>query len=173
MTIPSRTFRLKLLRSMAAASMFVVTIGALAQNAEPGPVNGAEAEQALSLRAEHATISVANIQLERDWYIEKLGFAATRHIERGPDFEIWQLTIPGYRIDLVRASGSQRPKASAPLYLQQGWVHIAFTSPDLARANAFLKSAGTDVKADVDEHKSLTRLLVHDPEGNEIEVFPR
>lgn len=154
--------------------MFSATaIGATCQAEVPQSTSATQAGAVLELRAEHATISVAKIDIERNWYSDKLGFTQARHIERGPDLEIWQLTIPGYRIDLVRVTGSQRPKSPTPLYLQQGWVHIAFTTSDLSRSFEFLKTAGTDVKADMNDHNAITRLLLHDPEGNEIEIFPR
>lgn len=155
----------------------VMVLATAISGAGQAPVaQAASAPQAmtvLELRAEHATISVANIDNERNWYRDKLGFTQTRHIERGPDFEIWQLTIPGYRMDLVRVTGSQRPKSPTPLYLQQGWVHITFSTPDIAKSYEFLKTAGTDVKADLNDHNAITRLVLHDPEGNEIEIFPR
>lgn len=132
-----------------------------------------EAATIIDLRAHHVTLSVANINLERDWYRDKLGFTPGKHTEHGSDLEVWQLNIPGYRMDLVRAAGSQRPKTPTPDYLQQGWVHIAFTASDLSKAFAFLKSAATDVTPAFDEHQTITKLTLHDPEGNQVEIFPR
>ncbi len=137
------------------------------------PESETDARQMLDLRPDHATVSVADIQTEKDWYTNKLGFVPVNHIQRGPDFEVWQMSLPGYRIDLVRAAGSSRPKAPTPLYLQQGWVHVVFTSPDLTRAYDFLHIAGTDVAGDKDASGKFVRLILHDPEGNEIEIFPR
>lgn len=160
-------------RAVAVVMVLAATIGLAGQSTVPPSTSVAQAGTVLDLRAQHATISVSDINNERNWYSDKLGFVQARHIERGPDFEIWQLTIPGYRMDLIRVTGSQRPKAPSPLYLQQGWVHIAFSTPDMRKAFNFLKAAGADVKADFDENQQITRLVVHDPEGNEIELFAR
>jgi catechol-2,3-dioxygenase len=84
-----------------------------------------------------------------------------------------QVTIPGYRIDLMQFPGSQRPKDASPRYAAQGWVHIAFTVPDLEKALSFLQAAGTDVKGNRGGNNALMNLLLHDPEGNEIEIFSR
>jgi catechol 2,3-dioxygenase-like lactoylglutathione lyase family enzyme len=138
-----------------------------------GSGQAGEAATVLDLRAHHVTLSVANINIERDWYHDKLGFAPGKHTEHGSDLEVWQLNIPGYRMDLVRAAGSQRPKTPSPDYLQQGWAHIAFTAADLSKAFDFLKSAATDVTPTLDDHQTITKLTLHDPEGNQIEIFSR
>ncbi len=54
-----------------------------------------------------------------------------------------QLVMPGYQIHLIQYEGSQRAKIPSPVFLAQGWIHIAFTVADTAKALAFLQAAGT------------------------------
>jgi hypothetical protein len=55
---------------------------------------------------------------------------------------------------------------------EQGWMHIVFKSPVIDEAFRKLSAEGTDVKADRNAQSAITRLIVHDPEGNEIEIVP-
>ena len=132
-------------------------------NAEPAALSG--------LVPHHATISVQDLDRVSDWYVRVLGFKVTRRFDDNPDFLNRQLSIPGYRIDMVKYKGSSRPAAVNPRYLQQGWIHIAFSVPDLPAAFKQLQALNTDVTADKDANGVPTRVIVHDPEGNEIEFF--
>jgi catechol-2,3-dioxygenase len=126
------------------------------------------------LAPQHITISVESLNRESEWYVDVLGFKAEPSSGGNPDFLIQHLTIPGYRIDLIKYKGSTRPAPVNPLYLRQGWIHIAFSVPDLATAFKELQALNTDVKADNKNAKGEpTRLVLHDPEGNEIELFGR
>ena len=79
------------------------------------------------------------------------------------------MLIPGYRIDLVQRNNSSRPDLRVGL-LRQGWLHVVFQTPLIAEALKRLQAAGTDVKAFKDEAGHLQRLVLHDPEGNEVEL---
>ena len=142
--------------------LLLAPLGAIAQAVEPNP---------LGLTPDHATISVADLAKERDWYVRVLGFKEMNHIERGSDFAISQMTIPGYRIDLVWQRGSSRSKRASGDF-EQGWRHIVFRTPIVDQAYKLLVAQQTDVKAERDSASAITRLLVHDPEGNEFEIFP-
>jgi catechol 2,3-dioxygenase-like lactoylglutathione lyase family enzyme len=166
-------FNVAVLLFICAVAFHNVAAGTGTQNAGDKEPKSSSAAPDLSLRADRILLSVTNIDSEREFYRDKLGFTQGQHIVYGPEREVWQMTIPGYRMDIVRATGSQPYKIASPRYMQQGWVHIAFSAPNLSAAFDFLKSAGTDVIANRDEHQGITRLLVHDPEGNEIEIFPR
>jgi len=123
---------------------------------------------------EHVTISVENPNRESEWYVRVLGFTVAPHSDTDPDFLNWHLSIPGYRIDLIKYKGSARPAPANPLYLKQGWIHIAFSVPDMAAAWKGLQALNTDVAANNKDAKGIpTRLVVHDPEGNEVEIFTR
>ena len=132
----------------------------------------AVAENPLGLAPDHATISVADLARERDWYASVLGFKEMNHIERGSDFAISMMAIPGYRIDLVWQRGSSRSKHGTGDF-EQGWRHIVFSTSIIDQDYKQLVALHTDVKADRDSNSAITRLLLHDPEGNEFEIFSK
>jgi len=122
----------------------------------------------------HVTISVENFDRVSEWYVRALGFKPAPRSDSNPDFLNQHVSIPGYRIDLIQYKGSTRPSPVNPLYLRQGWIHIAFSVPDLSAAFKELQALNVDVRADNKDAKGVpTRLVVHDPEGNEIELFSR
>ena len=126
------------------------------------------------LAADHVTLSVANINRESEWYEKVLGFRVAQRFENDPGNLVRQLRIPGYGIDLVEYKGSKRPAPSNPKFLQQGWVHIAFNVADLPAALADLQASNADVWIGSKDATGVpTRLNLHDPEGNEIELFRR
>jgi hypothetical protein len=98
-----------------------------------------------------------------------LGFDRSRLLGNGADFQMYQMTTPGYRIDLVQQKGASRLRAPQPI-LVQGWLHVVFKTPDIDAAYKYLIDQKTDVKAIRDEHSVITRLVLHDPEGNELEI---
>ena len=163
--MPRRRFRTLLAEFIAGVSLGAVALGsASAQTARP----------LTGLAPEHVTISVEDIDREAEWYVRVLGFTLTPPTDTNPDFRVHHLTMPGYRVDLVKYKGSSRSQPSHPLYLQQGWIHVAFSVPDLGAAMSQLKALNTDVTSDNNDAKgNPTRLVVHDPEGNELEFFKR
>jgi|SRR6516164_5809567 len=124
----------------------------------------------LHLVADHATASVADLEKEEKWYVQVLGFREVNHIRRGTEFEACRVAVPGFNIDLVRQKGSKRSEKGAG-NLEQGWLHVVFKSSAIDQAYAALTAAHADVKAERDPHGGIARLIVHDPEGNEIEIF--
>jgi catechol 2,3-dioxygenase-like lactoylglutathione lyase family enzyme len=163
----------------AAAVLLLASAGALSQgSASPAAADGTQARSALGLQIEHASISVANFQAEADWYVRNLGFSQPAGAEgvqtmMGGKMKAGKLFIPGFRLDLIQYEGSERPKPPSPVFMQQGFIHLAFTTVDLDAAFAFLQAAGTDVKANRNKQGKVTQMLLHDPEGNELEIFPR
>jgi len=174
-------FSLVLRIALAAAVLLPASVGVWSQDTAAAMPDGAKARSVFELQPQHMTLSVANVKAERDWYVEKLGFTMDPPVEPSPtspstaqpEMQMAHVKIPGYRLDLIQFTGSQRPKDASPRYLTQGWVHIAFTATNLDKALSFLEAAGTDVKGSRDDKGSVTRLLLHDPEGNEIEIFPQ
>jgi catechol-2,3-dioxygenase len=136
------------------------------------PAQGENAAVGLSgLAADHVTLSVANMGRESE-YERVLGFKVARSFDDNPENLVRQLRIPGYGIDLVQYKGSKRPAPSDPKFLQQGWVHIAFNVADLPSALVNLQAAKADVWIGSKDATGVpTRLNLHDPEGNEIELF--
>lgn len=121
----------------------------------------------LHLSTNHFTASVANLNLEADWYERVLGFHRSELLGGRKDFGLLKMTMPGNRIDLVWQQGSARhQQAKGPF--KQGWLHIVFNTPDLDIAYKYLVAQGTDVKIDRDAQQRIVHLTLHDPEGNEI-----
>jgi len=52
--------------------------GAFAQDAVAKPPDGSQAQSILQLVPRHATLSVADLKAETNWYIEKFGFSVLR-----------------------------------------------------------------------------------------------
>ena len=125
----------------------------------------------------HASISVADIQKEAAWYINTLGYSfrdekKIAHI--GPVMQGTQLVIPGFQLDLIQYTGSKRPEAPKPVFMQQGYFHLAMTVADIDAAYEFLKAAGVEMEANRNRQTSkLNGIVLHDPEGNEIELNGR
>ena len=136
-----------------------------AAKTQPAPLTG--------LEPDHATISVENIDRVADWYEKILGFKVANRFDTNPDFLLEQLSIPGYRIDLVKCKGSARPAQPNPVFLQQGWVHVVFNTQDLPSALKQLQALNVKLTSNQDADGMLTRLVLHDPEGNEVEVVRR
>lgn len=125
----------------------------------------------LQLSSHHVTASVADLDKEAEWYQRVLGFRKSQRLGNRADFAVVQMTIPGYRIDLVWQKGSSRQHQAEGAF-EQGWLHIVFQTPAIEAAYKRLVELGTDVKADRDSHATITHLELHDPEGNEIGISP-
>jgi len=134
-------------------------------NIEPGPLTG--------LAPDHATISVENLDRVAEWYGRILGFKVTQRFDTDPGFVLEQMRIPGYRIDLVKYKGSSRPAPVDPVFLQQGWIHVVFNVQDMSAALKQLQALNVKLTANKDANGVPTRIVLHDPEGNEVEVITR
>jgi len=122
----------------------------------------------LKLTPHHATISVADLDRESQWYASVLGFEKSNVFD-GPDTRGCSMVIPSYSVDLIQQKGSsKRDTQIGPL--RQGWLHVVFRTPMIEEALKRLEAAGTDVKAFKYDGVHLQRLILHDPEGNEVEL---
>ena len=101
----------------------------------------------LHLSPNHVTASVADLELEANWYEQVLGFQRSAKLGGRKDFALYQMTMPGNRIDLVWQAGSARHQQAKGAF-EQGWLHMVFNTPDLAAAYKYLVAKGTDVKMD-------------------------
>ena len=134
-------------------------------NTQPGPLTG--------LAPDHATISVENVDRVAEWYEKILGFKVANRFDTDPGFLLEQLSIPGYRIDLAKYKGSARPAAPNPVFMQQGWVHVVFNVQDLPAALKQLQALNVTLTSNKDQDGALSRIVMHDPEGNEVELVRR
>ena len=130
-----------------------------ALSAEPNP---------LKLIPHHATISVADLDKESQWYASVLAFEKSNCFD-SPDSKGCWMVIPGYRVDLIQQKGSSR-KDTQIGPLRQGWLHVVFQTPMIEEALKRLQALGTDVKAFKSDDGHLQRLILHDPEDNEVEL---
>ena len=163
---PSRILTVRFIAGVVLCGVALSQLSlAQAGNPQPAPVTG--------LAPDHATISVENLDRTAEWYQRILGFKVAQRFDTNPNFLLEQLRIPGYRIDLVKYKGSVRPAPVNPPYLQQGWVHVVFNVQDLPAAFKELQALNVNVAADKDANGVPTRLVMHDPEGNEIELVNR
>jgi lactoylglutathione lyase len=164
---------------IAVAVSLVQSSSAQTASVPSGPV--VEPSVLDHMEPDHATISVQDLDKERDWYMKVFGFKVLKHMTN-PTSEVLMMKMPGYRIDLLKQQGSSRPPAKLPQALQQGWLHVVFSVPpsEVEQALEVLKARGTDVKPSTlsvqanAEHKGAIWLLqLHDPEGNELEIVAR
>jgi catechol-2,3-dioxygenase len=142
-----------------AAALGMTAFVSTALHAEPNP---------LKLAPHHATISVADLEKESQWYASVLGFEKSNAFD-SPDLKGCWMVIPGYRVDLMQYKGSSRKDTQSGV-LRQGWVHVVFQTPMIDEALKRLQSVGADVKIFKSDDNHLQRLILHDPEGNEVEL---
>lgn len=135
-------------------------------------VAGQQPEQPnpLRLTPHHASISVADLDRESQWYAHVLGLVKTYAYDNG-DLKGCFMFLPGggFRIDLMQQKGSLRESNRIGL-TRQGWLHVVFQTPLMDEALKRLQSFNTDVRVYRYKDGRLQRLVVHDPEGNEIEL---
>ena len=125
----------------------------------------------LRLSPDHATVSVADLDKECQWYQSVLGFHETRRTKRSPERELCYLTIPGYRLDLLSQKGSVRHQILTG-GLEQGWMNIVFKTSDIDGAYKHLSALGINVRVDRKPDSTIEHLTFFDPEGNEIGIAP-
>jgi catechol 2,3-dioxygenase-like lactoylglutathione lyase family enzyme len=159
-----------------ACVLLIASRYAPGQNANVMGADGSRANSILKLQMNHASISVADINAESDWYIKTLGFSfrAGEKIDQiNPMMKGCRLVIPSFQLDLIQYTGSQRPNAPSPVFLQQGYFHLTFTVEDMEAAFNFLQTAGVKMTANRDPQKHIRGIVLNDPEGNEIELSAR
>lgn len=158
--------KFRIIRVCAALVPFVA-IGVGVQVAAAQSSNG----NPLNLISDHATLSVADVSKEVEWYVRVLGFRQTKHEQRRPDFEQAIVEIDGYHLDLVRQAGSTRPPNLKPFF-QQGYLHIVFRTSTIDAVHSRLKALGIAVNVGRSAKSQAPHLLtIYDPEGNEIEIL--
>ena len=125
----------------------------------------------LQLKPDHATATVTDIDRAVRWYQNTLGFTVVNRGDRPNGMRFADLEIPGFGIGLVQNAGSPAPVANGA---RSGWIHIVFSVPDPASAYATLEARGADVTTRGSIQASrITTFLLHDSEGNEIEIVKK
>ena len=151
--------------------LLVASLGsASGQISAPGAENSA-ATLPYTVHFDHATISVADLDAEANWYMQKLGFTLTPPPQGVAMPNSRRLDMPGFRLDLIRAEGSQRPKSPDDALLQQGIAYLAFSVSDLNAALQAIKAAGIETRPTHTPQGRVVGFTFHDPEGNQLEFF--
>jgi len=129
---------------------------------------GAQSPQnPLQLKPHHATAAVADLDRAVRWYQQVLGFTVVDRGDRPNGMRFADLTVPGFGIGLVQNPGTPAPAGTS----RTGWVHIVFSVPDPPSAYRQLKARGAEVSVRGNPPPAqITTFLLHDSEGNEIEI---
>jgi catechol 2,3-dioxygenase-like lactoylglutathione lyase family enzyme len=151
---------------IATLALGLISAAAGCVHAQPAM---AESPNPLGLTLDHATIGVADMDKEIDWYRRVLGLQPGKVLHT-PKFDAQNMTAPGVRIDLIRQPGSTRP---SPLmgFDKQGWLHVALTTHDAEAVYKHLIEMGVTVEANRNKNGKVAFITLNDPEGNNIEIM--
>jgi catechol 2,3-dioxygenase-like lactoylglutathione lyase family enzyme len=156
-----------------AASLAVATAVFCADSPVSTPITGTPAEgNALGLFVDHVTIGVADLDKEADWYERVLGVKANPVAHR-PEYDLRQIFIPGFRIDLMLKKGSTRASSEPMDNDKQGLIRVGFASHDTEAAYKRLMAQGVKPQASRNQQGEITSLHFNDPEGNGLEIAKR
>lgn len=131
-----------------------------------------------SLRADHIMISTADYAATVEWYRRVLGFEVVREwdIAGYPNVDVGYIAANGFQIEVV---GTPQPfqvkKLPSDVFSalsDRGYVHLAFSSPDVDAVAVELLSRGIDLELPpTDFDTAGVRLLfLRDNNGNLIEI---
>jgi catechol 2,3-dioxygenase-like lactoylglutathione lyase family enzyme len=127
---------------------------------------------------DHVGLSVADLDLQRDFYGRALGLTEIEERVEMPEEQVRTSILrsdSGLRIELIERGGSTPQEFSDPLdgAATQGYFHWALDVEDLDAVFAYLLNAGaTEVSAPASAARAGARFAyVKDPEGNLIELI--
>jgi catechol 2,3-dioxygenase-like lactoylglutathione lyase family enzyme len=152
--------------SCASAAFCADSPTATAITGKPGAGNE------LGLFVDHVTIGVADLDKEGDWYERAMGFKANPTAHR-PAYDLRQIYIPGFRIDLMAKKGSTRANTEPMDNDKQGMIRVAFGSHDPDAAYKRLVAQGVKPEVTRSPQGEITSLHFNDPEGNGVEIAKR
>lgn len=129
---------------------------------------------------DHAGLSVADLDAQRDWYVAAFGLHPANPFElptlglRG----VFVVSDEGWAIELLERTGShpglQAPDSATAL-LTRGYGHIALRVSDIDGTHAALLAAGASERMapQASPEPGVWMSFVADPEGNLIELLDR
>lgn len=120
-------------------------------------------------------ISVADLDVETAWYVEKLGFTLVKDTKIGGGTPVRWLVNGNQRIELILAAGSVAgtPRAAPPRHAGiRGISQVTLETTDIAATRAALVAKGVTLAMDVTEVAPLGIKVMYllDPEGNAVEI---
>ena len=137
------------------------------------PITGESATgNELGLFVDHVTIGVADLDKLAAWYESILGVKATPVAHR-PAYDLRQIFIPGFRIDLLFKKGSTRGEKAPMDNDKQGLVRVGFGAHDPEAAYKRLVAQGVKPEVTRNPQGQITSLHFNDPEGNGVEIARR
>jgi catechol 2,3-dioxygenase-like lactoylglutathione lyase family enzyme len=125
----------------------------------------------LGLTAHHITACVLDLERAIDWYQDMLGF---KLVERGSRhegaFQFAELAIQNFGVALVRFNEAAASR-TADVLLAPSWLHIVFSVADPDSTYRLLKQRGASVTTrPAEDAGTVSTFIIHDSEGNEIEI---
>ena len=149
--------------------LLAVLAGACALAAMP-----ARAQDAPELGHWMVAISVADMDAETAFFVDKLGFEVELDTTFGPGIPVRWLKSGDARIELLKIAGSTpNPKPAPPGHAAlQGVAQITFSTSDIEATRAALAAKGLTPALDITEVAPLGVKVMYytDPEGNPIEI---
>lgn len=134
----------------------------------------AQAQDAPELGHWMVAISVADMDAETAFFVDKLGFEIELDTTFGPGIPVRWLKSGNARIELLRIEGSKpNPKPTPPGHAAlQGVAQITFSTSDIEATKAALTAKGLTPALDITEVAPLGVKVMYytDPEGNPIEI---
>jgi methylmalonyl-CoA/ethylmalonyl-CoA epimerase len=134
----------------------------------------------MTIRPDHAGISVGDLEASIAWYRDLLGFELMRVVDipdaeeagrvalvRNGDFILELFCLPG-----ASPLPDERRHPATDL-LTHGIKHVAYAVPDIAALMDDLKTRGVDVVWDVVVHDGSPCAFVRDNSGNLVEFVER
>ncbi|KPL67082.1 hypothetical protein SZ64_02600 [Erythrobacter sp. SG61-1L] len=120
-------------------------------------------------------ISVADMDAETAFYVDKLGFKVELDTTFGPGIPVRWLVSGNERIELLKIKDSQpAPAKPAPPghAAVQGFSQITFSTTDIEATKAALAAKGLTPALDITEVAPLGVKVMYytDPEGNAVEI---
>lgn len=139
--------------------------------------NAQSPELAAALKFEPfmAAISVADMDAETNWYVDKLGFTVTADTKIGGGTPVRWLENGGQRIELILAAGSTAgpARATPPRHAGiRGITQVTLQTENLQATRDALVALGVTPALDITEVAPLGIKVIYlvDPEGNAIEI---
>ncbi|WP_336980219.1 VOC family protein [Altererythrobacter fulvus] len=152
-----------------------VIFASLAMAASALAVPAHAAEKAPELGHWMVAISVADMDAETAFYVDKLGFKVELDTTFGPGIPVRWLVSGNERIELLKIKDSQPgPKKPAPPghAAVQGFSQITLSTTDIEATRAALAAKGLTPALDITEVAPLGVKVMYytDPEGNAVEI---